>query len=184
MVPFNASLQLRTRQPIEVVNYLQNAIFRHGLLDHTIPKRQGNKTSYNISSSPEAIIAFVTDMSKVWNKLDTASMKVFGESVDITAMIDDVTTEQAVAVLKENDHEKRIDSAKDFALANAIAKSISNQNLIASNADNTNLPTELSTAVKPILTKPQLPKYPENTEYRENTDQTQTATLTITVIGL
>lgn len=182
--PFNASLNLTTRKSIEVNDYLVNAIFRLGLLDYTIPKRQPDKTSYNINCNSEAIIALVKDMSKVWDKLGTASMKVSGETVDLTAMIDGVTAEQAVAVLKENDRSKRINIAKDFALANAIEKSISSQNSIASTTDNKKPPTEPSTVIEPILTKSQLPKYTENTESPKNTDQTKTATLTIIVIGL
>ncbi len=170
MIPFNAGLQLSTRQLIEVNEFLGKAIYSHGLLDYTIKRQQENQTSYHISCSPEAIIALVGDIGKAWDRFETASLTVLGQTAEVRTEVDNITADQVVAILKESDSNERIKIAGDFAGANALI-----ENTAAAEGQT---PPVLPVPIEPILTRPEPPKKVEPLEPGE------TATLTITVIGL
>ena len=97
-------------------------------------------------------------------------MTVLGQTSEVRTEVDNITADQVVAILKESDSNERIKIAGDFAGANALI-----ENTAAAEGQT---PPVLSVPIEPILTRPEPPKKVEPPEPGE------TATLTITVIGL
>ena len=173
--PFDGTLLLATSQPVEVNNFLKNAIYSNGLIDYTIPKQHGSNRSYHITCSADAVINLLGDMQLLWEKCETAKLTVFGDSRHDGIGINDISNAQLAALIKPATSSARTKMAKSFARVNELTETPAE-----SLASGDGFPdASILDIPKPRLTSNDIEPADEN-----STDKNKTVKIIITVVSL
>ena len=155
-VPNNASvkdfygkLELKTSDFVAVDAFINRVIEDNGLAGSLPPIREPNRRIYSLKCSEKGMNLLLTDLRKIWSKLDTATFfvntEVFGEKVVVEA----VTTEQIAEIISQHDSNKYIEVAKDFAVLNNMAQHLPGREIASALEVNTD---GLIAIPKPVLT--------------------------------
>lgn len=176
-VPFSGRLELRTSYLPAVVAFINRAIEDNIPSDEWIASDQNNvKEPHALVCSRESFNLLLAELGNVWNKLDSATLfvdtEVFGEQI----IVDAVTTRQIAGIVNQNDSQRRVELAKDFAVLNGIAEHLPGKEILTAIDDTT---VGLITPPKPVLTSNQktIKKSTTRTEANKNVH------LTIMVTG-
>jgi len=177
VVPFSGRLELRTSYLPAVVAFINRAIEDNIPSDEWIASDQSNvKEPHALVCSRESFNLLLAELGNIWNKLDSATLfvdtEVFGEQI----IVDAVTTRQIAGIVNQNDSQRRVELAKDFAVLNNIAEHLPGREILTAIDDTT---VGLITPPKPVLTSNQktIKKSTTRTEANKNVH------LTIMVTG-
>jgi len=170
------ALQIETTQPIAVNASVARAIYDNELLDWTIINRQAGKTTYQLTCSRENIGLLLADVTDIWDRLGRISMAVATPIITEQITVEDITTRQLLEVIEQTSFSNRASLAKNFAISNAITKSLPTaQSLAFPEAERHN-----AFVPKPVLTSGRKKPAKENsTKPQDN----ETVSLTITITG-
>lgn len=86
-LPFNGVLVLTTDEYMTVSNQVEKAIFAKGLVNHTMPRRTADVTSFHISASPKMVADLIDSLDDARRRCKTVTLEVEGaadEPVKIT----------------------------------------------------------------------------------------------------
>lgn len=157
---FHGKLELKTSDFVAVDAFIKRVIEDNGLSGSFTPIRESNKRIYSVKCSEKGMNLLLTDLRKIWNKLDTATFsvntEVFGEKV----VVDAITTEQIAEIIGQRDSNRYIEVAKDFAILNSMTQNLPGREIASALEVNND---SLITIPKPVLTsnsKPQGVKEP------------------------
>jgi hypothetical protein len=176
--PINASIELVSSDVITVNGAIEKAIFGNDLLEYTVPGRYDNMSTYQLTCSPDRVIAFLTDLQAVWNKCSDTRLIVHGKNVTSNVVIDDVSPAEVAALYRHDPGGDHIRYAKQMAGFKNIVKSMPLEGAFGSvQFDSAKLARELPT-VKPVLTTGA-----NEPAEKQPSDNSQNAILTITVTG-
>ena len=176
--PFGGRLELKTNNLPAVVGVINRAI------EENIPSDQWFASDRSDTREPHALICSAESFNlllaelrnRIWDKLDAARLfvdtEVFGQQV----VVDAVTAEQIAGIVNQDDSQRRIEVAKDFAALNNMAEHLPGTEFLIV-IDGTT--TGLITPPKPVLAwnHKTIKKPPVGTEVKKN------IRLTITVTG-
>ena len=176
--PINASIKLVSSDVITVNGSVEKAIFNNDLLEYTVPGRYDNASTYQLTCSPEKVIAFLTDLQAVWNKCSDTRLIVHGKTVTSNVVIDDISPAEVAALYRHDPGGDHIRYAKQMAGFKNIVKSMPLEGAFGSaQFDSAKLARELPT-VKPVLTTGA-----NEPVDKQPSDNSQNVILTITVTG-
>ncbi len=175
--PFGGRLELKTNDLPAVVGVINRAI------EENIPSDQWFVSDRNDVRQPHVLICtaesfnlLLAEISKIWGKLDSARLSVDTEAFGQQVVIDAVTVEQIAGIINQNNSQRRIEVAKDFAVLNNIAEHLPGREILIAIDGAT---TGLITPPKPRLTGGQ--ETIEKSTIRTEADKN--IRLTITVIS-
>ena len=148
--PFSGRLELRTSYLPAVVAFINRAIEDNVPSDEWIASDQSNvKEPHALICSSESFNLLLAELGNIWDKLDSAHFfvdtEVFGEQV----VVDAVTAEQISGIVNQDDSQRRMEVAKDFAVLNNMAELLPGREILAAIDDTT---LGLITPPKPVLT--------------------------------
>lgn len=177
--PINTSIELVSSDVITVNGSIEKAIFNNDLLVYTVPGRYDNTSTYQLTCSPDRIVAFLTDLQAVWDKCSDTRLVVHGKNVTSNVVIDDISPAEVAALYRHDPDGDHIRYAKQMAGFKNIVKSMPLQGAFGSaQFDSARLARELP-VVKPVLTT----GANEPAEKRFSDDESRNVILTITVTG-
>jgi len=174
--PFSGRLELQTSDLPAVVGVINRAI------EENIPSDEWIASGRSYAREPHALICssesfnlILAEIDSIWDKLESATLlvgtEVFGEQV----VVDAVTAEQIAGIINQEDLQRRIKVAKDFAALNHITERMPGREILTAIDDTT---VRLITPPKPPLAwRKTIKKSPVGTETDKN------IRLTITVTG-
>jgi hypothetical protein len=172
--PINASIELVSNDVITVNGSIEKAIFNNDLLEYTVPGRYDNASTYQLTCSPDRVVAFLTDLQAVWNKCSDTRLIVHGKNVTSNVVIDNVSPAEVAAIYRHDPDGDHIRYAKQMAGFKNVVKSMPLEGAVGSARFARELPV-----VKPVLTT----GANEPAEKRSSDDDSQNVILTITVTG-
>jgi len=174
--PFRAALELASYDSIAVNGFIAKSIYRNGLVDNTIPKRETTFSTYHITCTTSQIITLFAGLEAVWDKCEQTSLTIYAEDQDSDIMINNITSAQAITVFAEDKPDERSELARNFADFNALIRDqLDGSDFALSEDEEQFVP---SFPIKPELTGPEQP-------VRRNQFQTgESVNLIITVTGL
>ena len=148
--PFSGRLELRTSYLPAVVAVINRAIEENIPSDEWIASdRSDVRKPHALICSSESFNLLLAELGNIWDKLDSATLvidtEVFGEQVVVGA----VTAEQIAGIVNQDDSQRRIEVAKDFAVLNNIAEYLPGTRVLTAIDDTT---VDLITPPKPRLT--------------------------------
>jgi hypothetical protein len=174
---FRAALELATEDSIAVNGFIAKAIYRNGLVDNTIPKRQATLSSYHLTCTTTQIVALLADLEAVWPKCRSTTLTLYEQADVSDIVVGNITSAQTIAVFGQDKPDERTELAQNFADFNAIIRDGADYRTFAlSRPEERFVP---SIPIKPELTRPEQPPL--------RRDQPQTGgsvNLIITVTGL
>ncbi|NQT00730.1 MAG: hypothetical protein HQ580_01760 [Planctomycetes bacterium] len=148
--PFSGRLELQTKDLPAVLGFINRAI------EENIPSDEWIASDQSDVREPHALICSIknfnllwAELDNIWNKLDSAALfidtEVFGEQV----VVGTVTAEQIVGIVNQDDPERRIEVAKNFAVLNNIAEHLPGREILTAIDD---AALGLITPPKPVQT--------------------------------
>jgi hypothetical protein len=171
---FRGKLELKTSDFVAVDAFINRVIEDKGLSGSLTPTREPNRRIYTLKCSKQGMNLLLADMRNIWSKLDTTTLfvdtEVFGEQIIIEA----VTTEQIAKIISQNDSNKYIEIAKDFAVLNNMAKHLPGREIVSAIEVSTD---DLIAIPKPVLTS----KPPKTKEPAPISEAQKTIQLTIII---
>ena len=149
--PFSGRLELRTNYLPAVVSIINKAIEENIPSDEWIASdRSYVREPHALICSTESFNLLLAKLDNIWDKLDSAILlidtEVFGEQV----VVDAVTAEQIAGIVNQEDPQRRIKVAKDFAALNHITECMPGREILIAIDDTT---VRFITPPKPALTK-------------------------------
>jgi len=176
--PINASIELVSSDAITLNGSIEKAIFSNDLLEYTVPGRYDDKSTYQLTCSPDRVIAFLTDLQAAWNKCSNTRLTVHGKTVKSNVVIDDVSPAEVAALYRHDPSGDHIRYAKQMASFKNLVKSMPLEGAVGlAQFDSGKFAKELL-AVKPVLTTGA-----NEPAEKQSGDDSLNATLTITVTG-
>lgn len=146
---FHGKLELKTSDFVAVDAFINRVIEDNGLSGSFTPIRETNRRIYSVKCSEKGMNLLLTDLRKIWSRLDTATFfvntEVFGEKVIVEA----ITTNQIAEIIGQPDSNKYIEVAKDFAIINSMAQNLPGREIATALEVDTD---NLITIPKPVLT--------------------------------
>lgn len=128
---FCGKLELKTSDLLAVSAFVNRTMEDRGLSDSVSPERRQDRRIYSLSCSRKDFNSLLADLEHIWPKLYSATLsvntEVFGEQV----VVDAVTTQQIAQIAEQNNIERRIELAKDFAALNNMAERLPGREILA-----------------------------------------------------
>lgn len=150
---FTASLDLATRDPIQMNSLLRKALHNNDLLASADPPKPDDpRHTTTMNCLKHQVVALLSDLQTEWDRCDrvTFIVKDYRDDSDVT--IKDVTYAQVVEIFNREKIYNRIELAKDYSDFNSLTPS----RLLRDNF--TDLPS--LTPVKPELTSDSVEREP------------------------
>lgn len=116
--PFDGILVFRTNQQMTMSNYAEKVIYDLGLLSSTVPSRNVDVTTYQVTASPLMIASLIDSLEKAWPYCQNITLSVVKGSEDTTIDIHNVQAEQIKALAVEDSPESLHVMARQFSIAN------------------------------------------------------------------
>ena len=120
--PINASLRLRTNDITAINSFIEKAIYNNGLLDYTIPHRQTERSTYQLTCSAESVTAFLSDIDVAFSRCRDAELTVFGKDISSKVVIKDVTAAETAAFYRSDPSSDHLQFATGIASFKEIVK--------------------------------------------------------------
>lgn len=154
---FSGRLELKTSALTAVDAFIKSAIDDNGLSAEISPERLRSRRVYSLNCSIEGLNILLAELDDIWSELDSATLFVDTEVFGAPTVVDAVTTNQIAEIAGQDNLERRIELAKDYAVLNNIAENMPDKEIrVAIEAGKSDL-NEQWRMLKPVLTGPQKP---------------------------
>lgn len=141
---FNATLQLKTDNFIAASAVVSAALEANGLADKAPGTSRDKKGLYNIACTRQGFNSLLLDLEDLWPRLHSATLFVHTDRFGRPIAVDAVTIEQVAEIAAQNNLEKRIKLAEDFAVLNSIDRLLPGKEVFAAIA-----PPDQALTIKP-----------------------------------
>jgi hypothetical protein len=167
---FSAVLQFQTNQPIAANDFIEKKIHTLGLMNFTTPQRQSDRTSYKIVCSRKYVEGLVGELADLWSHSKKASYALLDTSTKQPVQVDDIDSQQTLAMIR----------LADISAAAKLAQTFSEQNTQKALAK-----ANSADVAQPLPEKPSKPilAWDEGTQ-QPSTNTQDTICLVIEVLGL
>lgn len=151
---FSGRLELKTNALNAVDAFIKSTIDDNGLSAAINPERRQARRIYSLDCSKEELSSLLADLDNVWPEFDSATLFVNTEDFGVQTVVNAVTTKQIAEIAGQDNPQRRIELAKDYAVLNNIAENLPDKEIrVAIEAGNSDL-TEQWRMLNPILTGP------------------------------
>lgn len=149
---FSGRLELNTGSFAAVDAFIKSAIDDNGLSASISPERRQSRRVYRVNCTKEGLNSLLTDLDDIWSEINSATLFVNTENFGTQAVVEAVTAKQISEIAGQDNPEKRIELAKDFAVVNSINENLPDKEIrVAIESGNSTL-TKDWRMTKPVLT--------------------------------
>jgi hypothetical protein len=146
----NAEIELRTDNPNAVNAAIANALNENMLREQWMAQMsQDGKRVYAVYAGREDLLLFLADIQNSFRGLQNATMYIDAEQFNEKIVVENVTINQLAEIINQDDGQKSIRLAADFAAFNKINSAMPGKEVFAA-IDNTS--ADLISIPKPVLT--------------------------------
>ena len=117
-LPFDGILTFRTNQQMTISNYVEKVVFDLGLISATVPSRNVDVTTYQVTASPVQVAALLGSLQNVWPHCKQVDLSIVDGAENNTIDIDNVQAQQVKALVMEDSAEVLNQMAVQFAKTN------------------------------------------------------------------
>lgn len=151
---FSGRLELKTNALNAVDAFIKSAIDDNGLSATINAERRQAHRIYSLDCSREELNSLLADLDSIWPELYSATLFVNTEDFGVQTAVNAVTANQISEIAGQDNPERRIELAKDYAVLNNIVENMPDKEIrVAIEAGKTDL-TEQWRILKPVLTGP------------------------------
>jgi len=155
---FAGRLELRTGAFAQADAFIRAAVDDHGMAGSVESDTGGSTRIYRLAGSRESVKRLVTALGSIWENFDATTLhvenpRVYAEAVTIEA----VTPEQAVDIVTQESTEASLETARNYAVCNRIAREMPGNEILALVNDSAGSAMPLIDIRKPRLTEPDKP---------------------------
>jgi hypothetical protein len=159
---FKGRLELNTAFFIGVDAFIKRALVDNGITLIELPMAQPEKGVYSLNCSRNTAELFIADLSTIWDKFDSAILRVDTGQPGKDIVVENVTAKQINEIIAQTDAAKSIQLAKDTAAFNSVTRILPGSMLTADTEVNS-MPIP-----KPVLTSSDTtPKKPDQGDETE-----------------
>lgn len=146
---FCGRLELKTSSFAAVDAFVNRTIEENEISDSASPDEQRDRGIYYVSCNRQGLDSLLSDLDDIWSKLDSATLTVDSEIFGRPVVVDDVTPRQIAEIAHQDNSEKRIEIARNFAVLNSTAERLPDRGIqVAIEGRN----DSLVTIPKPVMT--------------------------------
>jgi hypothetical protein len=175
-VVFSGRLELRAGALPAVDAFINRAIEDNGLSDYVTKTVQPSNRLYSLNCSRGDLNSLLADLQGIWQRFGSATLYVDTERFNAPVVVNAVTAEQTAEIVNQDNPERSIEVAKDFAVLNNMAELMPGRQISAA-IDNKGV--DLIQIPKPVLTGGDRKK----TEKTVTPESKRDVSLTIVVVG-
>jgi hypothetical protein len=128
---FCGRLELKTSSFAAVDALVNRTIEENELSDSTNVAQLHENGIYYIRCSRQGLDSLLTELDDIWSKLDSATLLIDSEVFGKPVVVDAVTPEQIAEIARQNNLEKRIETAKSFAVLNNMTEQLPGKGILA-----------------------------------------------------
>lgn len=159
---FTGRLELNTEFFTGVDAFIKRTLVDNGITLIELPVAQSEKGVYNLSCNRNAAELFIADLATIWDRFDSAILRVDTGRPGRDIIINNVTAKQINEIIAQADLTDSIRLAKDTAAINSVTRNLPGNILAAATEVNS------LTIPKPVLTSPNtVPKKTETGDEKE-----------------
>ena len=118
---FTGRLELRTANLVTVDAAVTKAIAANSLIKHEV-ERLDDSSRYTIKCSQRGLEALLIDLGEVWDSFTSASLFVETDAFARPVVVDAVTPAQISTIAMQDNFQKSIQVAKNYALLNGMGE--------------------------------------------------------------
>jgi hypothetical protein len=133
----------------QVDAFINRAIKDDGLSDCVRSTSLADRRVYSFSCSRHAVALLLADLAGIWGKFTSAALIVETPKFGAQIVIDAVTAAQIAEIVKQEDQDKAVRMARDFAILNNMAELLPGKEMLAAAGEKK---PSLITVPKPLLT--------------------------------
>jgi len=146
----NTTIELRTDSPNAVNALIANALNENILQEQwQVEISQDRKATYTLNAGRENLSLFLADIQNSFRGLKNATMYIDTEQFDEKIVVENVTINQLAEIINQDNTQKSVKLAADFAALNKISSALPGKEVFAA-IDNTS--ADLISIPKPVLT--------------------------------
>jgi len=175
-VVFSGRLELKAGALPAVDAFINRAIEDNGLSDYVTKTAQPSNRLYSLNCSRGDLNSLLADLQGIWQRFGSTTLYVDTERFNVPVVVNAVTAEQTAEIINQDNPEKSIEAAKDFAILNNMAELMPGRQISAA-IDNKGV--DLIPIPKPVLTGGDRKK----TEKTVTPESKRDVSLTIVVVG-
>jgi hypothetical protein len=175
-VIFSGRLELKAGALPAVDAFINRAIEDNGLSDYVTKTVQPSNRLYSLNCSRGDLNSLLADLQGIWQRFGSATLYVDTERFNAPVVVNAVTAEQTAEIVNQDNPERSIEVAKDFAVLNNMAELMPGRQISAA-IDNKGV--DLIQIPKPVLTGGDRKK----TEKTVTPESKRDVSLTIVVVG-
>jgi hypothetical protein len=146
---FSGRLELRAGALPAVDAFISRAIEDNGLSDYVTKTVQPSNRLYSLNCSRGDLNSLLADLQGIWQRFGSATLYVDTERFNAPVVVNAVTAEQTAEIINQDNPERSIEVAKDFAILNNMAELMPGRQISAA-IDNKGV--DLIQIPKPVLT--------------------------------
>jgi hypothetical protein len=175
-VIFSGRLELKAGALPAVDAFINRAIEDNGLSNYVTKTVQPSNRVYSLNCSRGDLNSLLADLQGIWQRFGSATLYVDTERFNAPVVVNAVTAEQTAEIVNQDNPERSIEVAKDFAVLNNMAELMPGRQISAA-IDNKGV--DLIQIPKPVLTGGDRKK----TEKTVTPESKRDVSLTIVVVG-
>jgi hypothetical protein len=121
-VRFGGRLELKADALVAVNAFINRIIEDHDLSACVTITRQVNKRLYSLNCSRQDLNLLLADLQRIWQHFSSATLYIDTEQFNRPIVVNAVTAEQAAEVVGQDNPQRSIEIAKEFAVLNNMAE--------------------------------------------------------------
>ncbi len=146
---FSGRLELKAGVLAAVDGFINRSIEDNGLSDYVTITRQPSNRLYSLNCSRQDLSLLLADLQGIWQRFGSATLYVDTERFNAPVVVNAVTSEQTAEIVNQDNPERSIEVARDFAVLNNMAQLMPGRQILAAIDDKG---VDLIPIPKPVLT--------------------------------
>jgi hypothetical protein len=158
---FAGRLEIRTAKLVQTEASITRAIEENGLAGFVESDIAGNTRVYRVASTRAGVNRLIASLGDIWQNFDAVTLHVDRPDLAPTApaqyvtgvTVEAVTPDQALTIVTREPTQASIETARNFAVANAMAQDMPGGEVLSLMRDDTASARDLATIIRPRLTE-------------------------------
>jgi len=118
---FSGTLELVTAKFKGVDAYVKKSLVDNGIILIELPVSAEQKGLYRVRCSRAGLSMFLADLAAIWDKLDSATLRIGTDQAGGVVVVNNVTAQQIDRIAAEQDFAMSLELARNFGALNAIS---------------------------------------------------------------
>jgi hypothetical protein len=149
---FSGRLEIRTATVAQADAVLKRAVEQNGLSALAASDDAAGVRTYTLVSSRQGVSRLITSLQSIWQSFDSASLHIEGPGASASPVtVNAVTPEQAVSIIISRDTAASVETARNYAVLNAMAQRMPGREALAIISNDMAIAQDLATIDDKVL---------------------------------